>query len=44
MSQAAINCFLRETNDNPTPFVCTADPDAIIHKVRGGKHVLASIH
>jgi hypothetical protein len=44
MSQAAINRFLRETNDNPTPFVCIADPDAIIHKVRRGKHVLASIH
>jgi hypothetical protein len=36
MSQAAINRFLRETNDNPTPFVCTADPDAIIQRSAAG--------
>jgi hypothetical protein len=42
--QAAINRFLRETNDNPKPFVWTADPDAIIEKVRRGKQVLVSIH
>src|SRR5216683_2118159 len=42
--QAAINRFLRETNDNPMPFVWTADPDAIIEKVRRGKQVLESIH
>ena len=28
--QAAINRFLRETNDDPRPFVWTADPDKII--------------
>src|SRR5215207_4847619 len=42
--QAAINRFLRETNDNPKPFTWTADPDAIIEKVRRGKQVLESIH
>jgi transposase len=42
--QAAINRFLRETNDNPKPFVWTADPDAIIEKVHRGKQVLESIH
>jgi hypothetical protein len=30
--QAAINRFLHETNDDPKPFVWTADPDAIIEK------------
>ncbi len=42
--QAAINRFLTETNDDPKPFTWTADPDAIIEKVRRGKHALESIH
>jgi transposase len=42
--QAAINRFLQATNDNPKPFVWTADPDAIIQKVRRGKQVLEPIH
>jgi transposase len=42
--QAAINRFLRETNDNPKPFFWTADPDAIIQKVRRGKQMLESIY
>jgi transposase len=42
--QAAINRFLRQTNANPRPFTWTADPDAIIEKVRRGKQVLESIH
>ncbi len=42
--QAAINRYLAETNDNPKPFTWTADPDAIIEKVRRGKQVLESIH
>jgi hypothetical protein len=44
--QAAINRFLQETNANanPKPFVWTADPDAIIEKVRRGKQLLESIH
>jgi transposase len=40
--QAAINRYVVETNDNPKPFVWTADPDAIIEKVRRGKKVLAT--
>jgi len=42
--QAAINRYLAETNDNPKPFVWTADPDEIIEKVRRGKQALESIH
>jgi transposase len=42
--QAAIDRFLRETNDNAKPFLWTADPDAIIQKVRRGKQTLESIH
>src|SRR3984893_7885087 len=42
--QAAINRYLAETNDNPKPFTWTADPDAIIDKVRRGKQALVSIH
>ena len=42
--QTAINRYLVETNDNPKPFIWTADPDAIIEKkVRRRKKVLASI-
>jgi transposase len=42
--QAAINRYLAETNDNPKPFIWTADPDAIIKKVRRGKQTLESIY
>ncbi|MFI4986911.1 MAG: IS630 family transposase, partial [Alphaproteobacteria bacterium] len=42
--QAAINRYLAETNDNPKPFVWTADPHAIIEKARRGKQALESIH
>ena len=42
--QAAINRFLAEHNQNPKPFVWTADPHAIIQKVRRGKQMLESIH
>ena len=42
--QAAINRYLVETNENPQPFTWTADPGAIIEKVRRGKQVLESIH
>jgi hypothetical protein len=41
--QAAINRYLAETNDDPRPFIWTADPDAIIEKVRRGKQALESI-
>jgi transposase len=42
--QAAINRFLREANDQPSPFVSTADPDKIIAAVRRGYQALDSIH
>ena len=42
--QAAIKRFLAETNDNPRPFVWTADPDKIIAAVRRGYQVLDPIH
>ena len=42
--QAAIHRFLAEANQQPKPFVWTADPDRIIEKVRRGKETLASVH
>ena len=42
--QAAINRFLVETNDEPKPFIWTADPDKIIAAVDRGRQVLDSIH
>ncbi len=42
--QAAINRFLAETNDDPKPFVWTADPDKIIAAVRRGHQTLQSIY
>ena len=42
--QAAINRFLAEQNQNPKPFVWTADPDRIIAAVKRGHQVLDSIH
>jgi transposase len=42
--QAAINRFLRETNDDPKPFTWTADPDKIIAAVRRGHQTLDSLH
>ena len=42
--QAAINRFLDEHNEDPKPFVWTADPDKIIAAVRRGHQVLDSIH
>jgi hypothetical protein len=41
--QAAINRYLAETNDNPKPFIWTADPDKIIAAVRREYHALDSI-
>ena len=40
--QTAINHYLAETNKNPKPFTWTADPDAIIEKVRRGKQALST--
>lgn len=42
--RAAINGFVAEHNLKPKPFVWTADPNAIIEKVRRGIQVLESIH
>jgi len=42
--QAAVNRFLAETNDDPKPFIWTADPDKIIAAVRRGYQALDSIH
>jgi hypothetical protein len=42
--QGAINRYLAETNDNPKPFTWTADPDAIIEKIRRGKQALELIY
>ena len=44
LSKDTINRYLAETNNNPKPFTWTADPDAIIEKVRRGKQALESIH
>lgn len=40
----AINRFVAETNNNPKPFVWTAEPNRIIAAVNRGKHVIESIH
>ena len=42
--QAAINRFLKETNDDPKPFVWTADPNKIIAAVKRGYQALGFIH
>ena len=41
--QEAINRFVAEHNREPKPFVWTAEPDAIVEKVRRGYHALASM-
>ena len=42
--QAAINRFVAETNDDPKPFVWTADPEKVLAAVKRGKQALESIH
>src|SRR5499433_3159650 len=42
--QAAINRFLKETNDDPKPFVWTADPEKIIAAVKRGYQALGFNH
>jgi transposase len=42
--QAAINRFIDEANDDPKPFVWTAEPNAILKAVKRGRKVLESIH
>jgi hypothetical protein len=41
--QAAINRFVADHNQEPRPFVWTADPDKIIAAAARGHQVLASI-
>jgi transposase len=41
--QEAINRFVDEHNRDPRPFVWTADPDAIVEKVRRAYHALAAM-
>jgi len=42
--QAAINRFVAETNQNPKPFVWTADPNRVLAAVKRGKQALESLH
>jgi transposase len=42
--QAAINRFVAETNNDPKPFIWSANPDKIIAAVRRGHQMLESIH
>ena len=42
--QATIRRFIEEANDNPKPFVWTADPDRILAAVKRGNHVIESLH
>jgi len=42
--QAAINRFVAEHNQQPKPFVWTADPDRIIAAATRGRQTLESIH
>jgi hypothetical protein len=43
-SPGSINRYLAETNQNPKPFIWTADPDVIIEKLRRAIQALESIH
>ena len=42
--QAAINRYLADHNQAPKPFVWTAEPDAILIKVKRGHQTLEAIH
>jgi transposase len=42
--QAAIKRFIAETNQNPKPFVWTADPNRIVDAVQRGKLVIETNH
>jgi transposase len=42
--QAAINRFVAETNNDPKPFIWSANPNKIIAAVRRGHQMLESIH
>jgi hypothetical protein len=42
--QAAVNRYLDEANQNPKPFLWTADPDKVIAAVKRKREALESIH
>ena len=42
--QEAISRFINEYNQNPKPFVWTADPNRVVEKVNRGNQALASNH
>jgi uncharacterized C2H2 Zn-finger protein len=42
--QAAINRFVEETNNDPKPFVWTADPERVLAAVKRGQQTLESLH
>jgi transposase len=42
--QQAINRFVEETNNDPKPFVWTADPNRVLAAVMRGKQKLESVH
>ena len=42
--QVAINRFVADTNVDPKPFVCTADPKRVLAAVKRGKQTLKSVH
>jgi transposase len=42
--QAAINRYVAEHNDDPKPFVWTADPNRVLAAIKRGKQALESIH
>ncbi len=42
--QAAINRYVEEHNDDPKPFVWTADPIRVLAAINRGKQALESLH
>jgi transposase len=42
--QAAINRYLAEHNQAPRPFVWTAEPEAILAKIKRGHQALETVH
>ena len=42
--QTAINRYLAEHNQAPSPFIGTAEPEAILAKVKRGHQTLETVH
>ncbi|MEO1533590.1 MAG: IS630 family transposase [Pseudomonadota bacterium] len=42
--QAAINRFVEEANQNPKPFIWTADPNRVLAAIKRGHQMLESVH